>query len=111
MVLWEHYLVYATVLGVAREVMAQMQAILLSMPADERNHWERQRGLLYGAAAHGTGISALESTTSAFNTVFAEARRTVQAAMSQSSSGSGGGGGFSGGGGGGSGSSGGGRGG
>ncbi len=89
--IWEHYLVYATVLGVAKEVAAQLEALAPQF-AHDPNY---SRSFLF-LQVHSPGISQSfsNSLTNAFVT-------TIQAATSHASSGSGHGGGFSSGGGGG----------
>lgn len=84
---WEHYLVYAVSLGVAKEVMKQLQVVYPELKEQSfiaGTAWSRM------AVAQGSGFNSLNSTLQqSFKTAF----------HSSSSSGSGGGGGFSGGGG------------
>jgi uncharacterized membrane protein len=102
LIIWEHYLVYAVSLGVAREVMKQLEIVFPNLQdSDYRfgQHW------YYGTATAGM-ISLgdnFEKIGQSLQQSIRAAERTVRAAESRSSSGSGGGGGFSGGGGGGSG--------
>jgi uncharacterized membrane protein len=89
--IWEHYLVYATVLGVAKEVAAQLETLAPQF-ANDPNY---SSSFLYMAMrSPGMTQSFGNSLTSTFVS-------SIQAATSQMSSGSGGGGGFSSGGGGG----------
>lgn len=87
--IWEHYLVYAVVLGVAREVIRQLQVLMPELRNDPHyaSSW-----LAIGMSSEGG--QSITSLTGSFVSA-------VQVAMSQSSSGSGSGGGFSSGGGGG----------
>ena len=95
LILWEHYLVYATVLGVAKETLHQMKAILPRLPEADRLAWERDRMFMYGPFAAGAGLDHLSRVSDAFGSSFHSALGTTR------SSGAGSGGGFSGGGGGG----------
>ncbi|HHT73074.1 MAG TPA: DUF2207 domain-containing protein [Firmicutes bacterium] len=95
LVIWEHYLVYAVTLGVAQQVIKQLEIVF---PNLEDGQYRFGYGWYYygfGTARRGGGLSDL---TAALDRSIAQ---TVQLATSQSSSGSGSGGGFSGGGGGG----------
>ena len=85
---WEHYLVYAVVLGVAKEVMEQLQLIYTELGTEMQRVWPA-----YGVIA---------SNPVRFNSMSSAMERSFKTAFhSATSSGSGGGGGFSGGGGGG----------
>ncbi|NLZ28735.1 MAG: DUF2207 domain-containing protein [Firmicutes bacterium] len=102
LVIWEHYLVYAISLEVAREVMKQLEIVFPNLQDSDYHfgqHW------YYGAAAAGMIDLGgnFEKIGHTLQRSIRTAERTVRAAESRSSSGSGGGGGFSGGGGGGSG--------
>ena len=91
MAIWEHYLVYAVTLGVAKEVIEQLQVV---MPKNDPQ-WQGYMGPAWYQSSHASsGIDGLNSLNTAFSSMTA-------AATSAMSSGSGGGGGFSGGGGGG----------
>ena len=103
-IIWEHYLVYAVSLGVAREVMKQLEIVFPNLKDDNYRfgqHW------YYGAAGlEMAGFSNhFENIGQSLERSVEVAEKTVRAAESRSSSGFGGGGGFSGGGGGGSGGS------
>lgn len=93
---WEHYLVYATTLGVAKEVIKQLEVVFPNLQdGDHRFAY----GWYAGHALNNTDFLSFNDT---FETAIATAEKQYKAATSKSSS-SGGGGGFSGGGGGGSG--------
>ena len=88
LVIWEHYLVYAIVLNVAKEVMEQLKLVYPDLSDNKYVAWPA-----YGSIA---------ANPSRFNTVTSSMEQSFKNAFkSASSSGSGGGGGFSGGGGGG----------
>jgi uncharacterized membrane protein YgcG len=96
-VLWEHYLVFATVLGVAAKVLKQMKEVLPRLPEDQR---------FYDTPifAHDTGFASFDSDR--LDTLGSLAAMTEQSftsaiRSSTESSSDGGGGGFSSGGGGG----------
>lgn len=91
LILWEHFLVYAIPLGVAKEVIKQLQ---LLYPTLEENNRPFGYGWYYGTNT----FSALDSIGSILTKNITQSIRT---ATSSQSSGSGRGGGFSGGGGGG----------
>jgi len=98
LILWEHYLVYAVSLGIAKEVIKQLQIVF---PNLEQDGYRLGRGWYYGAALSTRSLDqSISNLTSSMSDTVSQSIRT---ATSQSSSGSGGGGGFSGGGGGGSG--------
>ena len=93
LVIWEHYLVYAVTLGVAKEVLKQLQVVYPNLTDGSYRfgtHWYMVSG---APGRGGSPVSALENLTGGL-------QKSFQAATSSSSS-KGGGGGFSGGGGGG----------
>ncbi len=94
-ILWEHYLVYAITLGVAKEVIGQLRVVF-------REEDFKNSGLTYmyyGHYAHNYGyFDTIDNVT---NTMVKTTESVYTQAMSKMSSVSGGGGGFSGGGGGG----------
>ncbi|MGI6034344.1 MAG: DUF2207 domain-containing protein [Limnochordia bacterium] len=97
LVIWEHYLVYAVSLGVAKQVIRQLP---IAYPGLEEDGCPFGRGWYYSTA----GTMGLERSLSRLTTSMQGAiRRSVSTAGSKASSGSGSGGGFSGGGGGGAG--------
>jgi len=100
LIIWEHFLVYAVTLGVAKEVIKQLELVFPNMQ-DGDYHFG------YGWLNHGThiGISSLHNSFDSIGDVMESSLKSAQKAVSKSSSGSGGGGGFSGGGGGGGGGS------
>lgn len=96
LVIWEHYLVYAVSLGVAKEVIKQLQVVY---PGLEDDGYRFGYGWYYiGTRGMGDFERSLSQLTSSMQKSF---QQSIAAATSQSSSGSGAGGGFSGGGGGG----------
>ncbi|MDD4169321.1 MAG: DUF2207 domain-containing protein [Desulfotomaculaceae bacterium] len=100
LIVWEHYLVYAVTLGVAREVIKQLEIVFPNMQ-DGDYHFG------YGWLNYGS-LNSFQGLHDSFNDIGNVVERSVksaQAAVSKSSSGSGGGGGFSSGGGGGGGGS------
>lgn len=89
MTIWEHYLVYAAALGVAKEVIEQLKVVLPSMGQDA------YAGPAWFQSSRGvSGLAAMDSLNSSFSNM-------TSVANSAMSSSSGGGGGFSSGGGGG----------
>ncbi len=99
MVIWEHYLVYAVVLGVADKVIEELKVVMPDLLKEEGIVYH---GPAWFVSSRGLeGLGALESFGQSMS-------HMVAVANSAMSSGSGGGGGFSGGGGGGGGGSGGG---
>ena len=91
-VLWEHFLVYAVVFGIADEVVKAMRVKVpdvVNDPAFGSAYW-----IWFAMPSDGGGVSA-------FNDLHDSFTEAISVATSSSSSGSGGGGGFSGGGGGG----------
>lgn len=87
--IWEHYLVYAVVLGVAKDVIRQLQVLAPQLASDP------------GYASSWLFMGMSPSDNHAIGSLCSSFVSSVQVAMSPSSSGSGGGGGFSSGGGGG----------
>lgn len=96
LVIWEHYLVFAVTLGVAKEVIKQLELVFPNM--QEGDHRFGHGWYYYGTHAH---FASLHHSFDAISDSFNNSVKTAQAAVSKTSSGSGGGGGFSGGGGGG----------
>lgn len=99
LIIWEHYLVYAVTLGVAKEVIKQLEVVFPNM--QEGDYRFGQGWMMYGT--YHTGMNALTNSFDGIGESFERSLNSAQKAVSKSSSGSGGGGGFSGGGGGGSG--------
>ncbi len=101
LVLWEEYLVYAVTLGVAKEVIGQLQLVFPNLQeGDYRfggNWW-----IAYGVHS---SLNNLNTSLTGMGASLQRSLQTAQRAASRASSGSGGGGGFSGGGGGGGGGS------
>lgn len=90
-VLWEHYLVYAISLGVAKEVIRQLPLVFTDSDLDNRN-----LTYMYGASyGYFAGFSTAFDNT--IRTVESAVSSAVSIANSADSSSSGGGGGFSGG--------------
>lgn len=100
LILWEHYLVYAVTLGVAKEVIKQLELVFPNLQEGDYRFG-------YGWLTYGThsGMSSLPDSFNDIGEALENSIRSAQKAVSKSSSGSGGGGGFSGGGGGGGGGS------
>lgn len=96
LVIWEHYLVYAVTLGVAKEVIKQLELVFPNM--QDGDYVFGHGWYYYGAHSN---FGAFHNSLNGINNSFEHAVKTVVAANSKSSSGSGGGGGFTGGGGGG----------
>ena len=97
LIIWEHYLVYAVTLGVAKEVIKQLEVVFPNMQDGDYRFG-------YGWMMYGTyhnGMNALTNSFDGIGNSFQRSLESAQKAVSKSSSGSGGGGGFSGGGGGG----------
>lgn len=91
LVIWEHYLVYATALGVAKEVIDQLPRVFTEAQLSDPN-------LTYmGGYRSYAGISSFNRTMSNTMSKVHSAVNTAQIAASQKSSGQGFGGGFSGG--------------
>lgn len=100
LIIWEHYLVYAVSLGVAKEVIKQLEVVFPNMQDGDYKFG-------YGWMNYGSysGINTLNNSFEGIGNSFERSLQSAQKAVSKSSSGSGGGGGFSGGGGGGGGGS------
>lgn len=96
LIIWEHYLVYAVTLGVAREVIKQLEIVFPSM---QDGDYRFGGSWLSGGSLN--NFSSLHNSLNDIGGVFERSLKTAQTAVSKSSSGSGGGGGFSSGGGGG----------
>lgn len=94
-VLWEHYLVYAITLGVAKEVIKQLKMVF----REEDFHNSGLTYMYYGF--YGSRLNHFDAINNVTNAVTRASESTYKQAVSQLSSSSGGGGGFSGGGGGG----------
>lgn len=96
LVIWEHYLVYAITLGVAKEVINQLQLVYPQMESGGHrfggNWW-----YFHGARS----AAAFTTMTDSFDSFTGQISQSLRTAASSSSSGAGRGGGFSGGGGGG----------
>jgi uncharacterized membrane protein len=95
LVIWEHYMVYAVTLGVAKEVMKELQIVY---PDLKDGDYRFGYGWYYYSAATG---SSIDNLTNSFDNLTTSINNSLNTALSNTSSGSGGGGGFSGGGGGG----------
>ncbi len=96
--IWEHYLVYAVTLGVAKEVIKQLQLVYPNLQHDDYRfgaHWYYYNMHAANFSGLANGIDTMTST------IHQSVQQSINTATSQTSSGSGGGGGFSGGGGGG----------
>ncbi|HWQ72768.1 MAG TPA: DUF2207 domain-containing protein [Desulfitobacteriaceae bacterium] len=100
LIIWEHYLVYAVTLGVAKEVIKQLELVFPNLQDGDYRFG-------YGWMTYGTfnGINSLSNSFDGIGNSFEQALKSAEKAVSKASSGSGGGGGFSGGGGGGGGGS------
>ena len=97
LIIWEYYLVYAVTLGVAKEVIKQLEVVFPNM--QEGDYRFGQGWMMYGT--YHTGMNALTNSFDGIGESFERALNSAEKAVSKASSGSGGGGGFSGGGGGG----------
>lgn len=100
LIIWEHYLVFAVTLGVAREVIKQLEVVFPNLQEGEHRF-----GAGWYTYGHYHDFDSLNNSFNGISTSFEHAVNTAQKAVSKSSSGSGGGGGFSSGGGGGGGGS------
>ncbi len=100
LIIWEHYLVFAVTLGVAREVIKQLELVFPNL--QDGDYRFGYGWMTYG---HYSNINNLNNSFEGIGNSFERALQTAEKAVSKSSSGSGGGGGFSGGGGGGGGGS------
>ncbi len=94
LIIWEHYLVYAVTLGVAKEVLKQLEVVFPNL--QEGNY--RFGGAWYVSTM---GYSSLGTMSTQLDSLNQSVTTAVKTATTPSSSGAGGGGGFSGGGGGG----------
>ena len=95
LIIWEHYMVYAITLGVAKEVMKQLQIVFPNLQ-------EGNRTFGYGWYYYGAGVGSYASFNSlshSFDSLTTNLNSSINTALSHTSSGSGTGGGFSGGGG------------
>ncbi len=93
LIIWEHYMVYAITLGVAKEVIKQLQVVYPNMTENNRP---------FGYGWYYYGLHATHATTSlgnSFEGLTNNINHSITTALSSISSGSGKGGGFSGGGG------------
>lgn len=97
LIIWEHYLVYAVTLGVAKEVIKQLEVVFPNM--QDGDYRFGYGWMMYGT--YHTGMNALTNSFDGIGDSFERSLASAQKAASKASSGSGGGGGFSGGGGGG----------
>lgn len=88
LIIWEHYLVYAVTLGVAREVMKQLELVFPNL--QDGDYRFGHGWYSYGAHA---GFGALHSSFSDIENVVERSLKTAEKAVSKASSGSGGGGG------------------
>ncbi|QUH26479.1 DUF2207 domain-containing protein [Serpentinicella alkaliphila] len=93
LVIWEHYMVYAITLGVAKEVIKQLQILFPNL--QEGNHHFGYGWYYY----RGTSVGSFNSLTNSFSTLTTNLNNSINTAISKSSSGTGSGGGFSSGGG------------
>lgn len=95
--IWEHYLVYAVALGVAKETIRELDASYPNMDSNYYGSW--YNGYFVGYY-YGAGIQSMESGFGEMNSLFSDIQTTfTEAYTSFTSSSTGGGGGFSGGGG------------
>lgn len=96
LIIWEHYLVYAVTLGVAKEVIKQLELVFPNMQDDDYRFGSGW--LHYGTYG---SLTSFNNSFAGINASLERSLQTANKAASKASSGSGGGGGFSGGGGGG----------
>ncbi len=96
LIIWEHYLVYAVTLGVAKEVIRQLELVFPNM--EDGDYRFGSAWMMYGSYS---GMNSFYTSFDGLNDSFARSLQTATKAASKASSASGGGGGFSGGGGGG----------
>ena len=96
LIIWEHYLVYAVTLGVAKEVIKQLEIVFPNMT--DGDYRFGQGWMHYSAYSN---FTTFNKSFDMIGSSIDKAVSSAQKAVSQSSSGSGGGGGFSSGGGGG----------
>ncbi|MCR6544295.1 DUF2207 domain-containing protein [Dehalobacterium formicoaceticum] len=97
LIIWEHYLVYAVTLGVAKEVIRQLEVVFPQM--QDGDYRFGSGWMMYGS--YHSGMNVLNNSFDSIGNSFERSLASAKKAVSKSSSGSGGGGGFSGGGGGG----------
>lgn len=95
LVIWEHYLVYAAALGIAKEVLKQLKLVFTDLSQDG---YRFGYGWFYFGHA---GIHGIDRFSNSFDSFTNNIEHSLRTAASKASSGSGHGGGFSGGGGGG----------
>jgi Predicted membrane protein len=100
LIIWEHYLVFAVTLGVAKEVIKQLELVFPNM--QDGDYRFGYGWMTYGAYS---SLNSLNQSFDGIGSSFDRALQSAEKAVSKKSSGSGGGGGFSGGGGGGGGGS------
>jgi len=100
LIIWEHYLVFAVTLGVAKEVIKQLELVFPNM--QDGDYRFGYSWMTYGAYS---SLNSLNHSFEGIGSSFDHALQSAQKAVSKNSSGSGDGGGFSGGGGGGGGGS------
>jgi len=93
LVIWEHYLVYAAALGIAKEVLKQLKLVFADLSQDG---YRFGYGWFYFGHA---GIHGIDTFSNSFDSFINNIDHSLSAATSKAASGSGGGGGFSGGGG------------
>jgi len=100
LIIWEQYLVFAVTLGIAKEVINQLELVFPNMQDGDYRFG-------YGWMAYGvySNLNSLNHSFDGIGDSFDRALQSAQNAVSKQSAGSGGGGGFSGGGGGGGGGS------
>lgn len=101
-VLWEKFLVYATVFGISKNVIKQLKVVHPEL-FDTNNQTMRSYGYWNVVCNERFGSNGFDSLSHGLEKVYTKASSAYSAAHSSDSSGSGGGGGFSSGGGGGSG--------
>ncbi|MBN2285788.1 MAG: DUF2207 domain-containing protein [Tissierellales bacterium] len=95
LIIWEHYMIYAITLGVAKEVIKQLEIFFPNLTEDNRPFG-------YGWYYYNMSPSnSMDSLGNSFESLTSGISQSLTSALSKTSSGSGGGGGFSGGGGGG----------
>lgn len=96
LIIWEHYLVYAVTLGVAQQVIKQLEIVFPNL--EDQNYRFGYGWYYYHLGSANSLNQGLSSLTTKIEQSFTQ---SIQAAVGQTSSGSGMGGSFSGGGGGG----------
>jgi uncharacterized membrane protein len=93
-IIWERFLVYATIFGIASVVLKALKVVAPNLP-------DANNGVLFAPAFMAGGTLQFSSLSNAISGISAVSNSVSRVASSSSSSGSGGGGGFYGGGGGG----------